>query len=51
LLYIPCMATVTALRSEFGYRWMGMQVVYALSVAWICATLVFQIGSLVGLGR
>jgi ferrous iron transport protein B len=51
LLYIPCMATITALRHEFGYKWMGMQVVYAVSVAWFCATLVFQIGSLLGLGR
>jgi ferrous iron transport protein B len=50
LLYVPCMATVTALRHEFGSRWMILQVFYALGVAWVFATLVYQIGRLLGLG-
>jgi ferrous iron transport protein B len=50
LLYVPCIATVTALRQEYNSRWMIMQVFYALGVAWIFATLVYQIGRLLGLG-
>ncbi|GAB4574400.1 MAG: ferrous iron transport protein B [Anaerolineae bacterium] len=48
LLYIPCMATVAAMRHEFGSRWTVYQVAYALGVAWLAATLVFQIGRLLG---
>jgi ferrous iron transport protein B len=48
LLYIPCMATTAVMRQEFGVRWMGLQMVYMLSVAWLAATLVYQIGLLLG---
>ncbi len=46
LLYIPCMTAVTAMRHEFGSRWMLLQAGYALSVAWLAATLVYQVGHL-----
>lgn len=46
LAYTPCMATVAAQRQEIGGRWtwigMGMQ----LTVAWLLATVVFQIARL-----
>jgi ferrous iron transport protein B len=50
LLYTPCMATVGAMRHEFGTRWMWFSVFYMLSVAWLAAVLTFQTGSLLGLG-
>lgn len=48
LLYVPCMATVAAMRQEFGTRWMLYQIVYTLSVAWLAALLVYQGGLLLG---
>ncbi|MBZ0306277.1 MAG: ferrous iron transport protein B [Anaerolineae bacterium] len=45
LLYIPCMATIGAMRQEFGTRWMLLQAGYSLGVAWLVAVLVYQVGS------
>jgi ferrous iron transport protein B len=50
LLYTPCMATIGALRQEFGTRWMWFGVIYMLSVAWLVSTLVYQAGRLLGWG-
>jgi ferrous iron transport protein B len=44
------MATVAAMRQEFGARWMLAQVAYTLVVAWLAAVLVYQGGLLLGLG-
>lgn len=46
-LYIPCIATIIAVSKETGsWKWGAFSVVYNTFVAWICAFLVFQIGSL-----
>lgn len=50
LLYVPCMATVAAMRHEFGARWVLYQAAYALTVAWLAAVIVYQGGLLLGLG-
>lgn len=50
LLYVPCMATVGAMRQEFGGRWALYQVVYTLLLAWAAAVLVYQGGLLLGIG-
>ncbi|WP_119066213.1 ferrous iron transport protein B [Aggregatilinea lenta] len=50
LLYTPCMAAIAAFRHEFGNRWMWINVGYMLLVAWLGATLTYQVGSLLGLG-
>ena len=50
LLYIPCMATVAAMRQEFGNRWMAYQAIYMVVVAWVGATVVYQGGLLLGWG-
>lgn len=47
LLYIPCVSAVSAMRQEFGRRWMWAQILYTLSIAWAAAVGVFQIGRLV----
>ncbi len=44
LAYTPCMATVAAQRAEIGTRWSLAGVSAQLALAWILATLVFQIG-------
>ena len=46
LLYVPCMAAVSAMRQEFGSRWMWTQIAFTLALAWVAAVLVFQIGKL-----
>jgi ferrous iron transport protein B len=49
LLYTPCVAAVSAMRQEFGNRWMWFSVVGQFVVAWLAAMLVFQGGLLLGL--
>lgn len=47
LLYMPCIPTCIAIRNESGRtRWAFFAIAYTTVLAWICATLVFQIGSL-----
>ncbi len=46
LLYVPCFATIAALRQELGARWALLSVGLSLGVAWIGATLAFQTGRL-----
>lgn len=45
LLYVPCAATVAAIRREASTKWMWFQIVYGTVLAWILAFLVYQIGS------
>lgn len=47
LLYIPCIASVTAVIKESGsWKWGAFTVIYNTCVAWIVAFIVYQIGSL-----
>jgi len=48
LLYVPCVAAVSAMRHEYGTRWMLTQAAYTLAVAWLAAVLVYQGGRLLG---
>jgi ferrous iron transport protein B len=48
LLYVPCVATLGAIRGEFGLKWAIFSAVWQTSVAWLLAVLVFQIGRLLG---
>lgn len=41
LLYMPCVATLAALRKAFGTRWMLFSIAYQTSVAYLVAWLVF----------
>ncbi len=46
-LYVPCIASITAVSKETGsWKWGLFSVVYNTLVAWICSFLVFQVGSL-----
>lgn len=50
LLYVPCVATLGAIKHEFGTSWAVTSAVYQTVVAWIVAFIVFQGGKLLGLG-
>ena len=50
LLYVPCVATLGAIKQEFGTSWAVTSAVYQTVVAWIAAFLVYQGGRLLGLG-
>lgn len=44
LAYTPCMTTLAVLRNAIGLRMTLMSVAMQLSVAWVLAVAVFQIG-------
>jgi ferrous iron transport protein B len=48
LLYVPCVATLGALKSEFGWKWALFAAAYQTGLAWIVATIVYQGGRLLG---
>ncbi len=50
LLYVPCIATLGAIKHEFGLSWAVTSAVYQTIVAWIFAFLVYQAGLLLGFG-
>ena len=45
LLYVPCASTMGALRREVGWGWMLFSVAYGVGMAWVVATLVYQLGT------
>ncbi len=47
LLYTPCVATVAAIKQEFGRKWALISIVYQMSVAFILAMLVYKIAILI----
>lgn len=50
LLYVPCLATVAAIRRETGsYGWTAFSVIYSTGIAWGTAFCVYQGGTLLGL--
>ncbi len=46
LLYTPCVATVAALKNEFGRFWAAVAVVYELTLAWLVAWGVYRLALL-----
>jgi ferrous iron transport protein B len=50
LLYVPCVATLGAIRHEFGWLWAIVSALYQTGVAWVAAFVVYQGGRLLGLG-
>lgn len=47
LAYTPCVATLAAQRREIGLKWTAFGVGLQLTVAWVLAVAVFQIGRLI----
>lgn len=50
LLYIPCVATIGAIRREAGWGWAAFATAYTLALGWLVACIIFQAGRLLGLG-
>lgn len=48
LLYTPCMAAAAAERSELGAKWMWASIIGQTGLAWLVATLVFQMSRVLG---
>ena len=49
LLYVPCLATVTAIRRETGsIKWTLLASIYSTLVAWLVAFIIFQGGKMIG---
>ncbi len=46
LLYFPCLATLSAIASEYGKRWALASAIYSTAVAWLLAFVVYQISLL-----
>ena len=46
MAYTPCVATLAAQRREVGRRWTAFGVALGLTVAWLGAVAIFQVGSL-----
>ena len=51
LLYLPCLATVSAIKRESGsLKWTLLSIVYNTCIAWFAAFCVYQGGTLLGFG-
>ena len=51
LIYVPCVATIAIIRRETNsWKWTGFSVGYTIALGWIVAFLIYQVGSLLGLG-
>jgi ferrous iron transport protein B len=50
LLYVPCVATLGAIKHEFGTYWAVTSAIYQTAVAWICAFILYQVGLFLGFG-
>jgi len=50
LLYVPCVATLGAIKHEFGTSWAITSAVYQTAVAWIVAFMIYQSGRMLGFG-
>ncbi len=46
LLYTPCVAAMGAIKSEVGSRWAGFAAIWSFLLAYLMATLCFQLGNL-----
>ncbi len=47
LLYTPCVATVAAIKQEFGRKWALLSIAYQMAVAFVLAMLVYKIAMLI----
>jgi ferrous iron transport protein B len=51
LLYMPCMVTAAAFKHELGsWKWFGLACAWGLATAWVTSFLIYQVGSLIGVG-
>ena len=46
LLYLPCVATISSIGHESGWKWALASAVYSTAMAWLCAFAVYHIAQL-----
>ncbi len=46
LIYFPCIATITAIGAEAGWRWATLSILYNTVLAWVMAFLTYHLVSL-----
>ncbi|WP_457550658.1 ferrous iron transport protein B [Archaeoglobus sp.] len=44
LLYVPCFATIAAIRGEAGFKWAVFSILYSFIVAYVFAFLITEVG-------
>ncbi len=49
LIYLPCVATLAALRSELGWKYALLALAYELALAYVVALAIVAVGSMIGL--
>ncbi len=47
LLYFPCIATMSAIKQEAGWKWALITVAYTLVLGWLAAVVFYQVASAV----
>ncbi len=50
MLYVPCFVTVVSIARESSWKWAWFSIGFNLTVAYIVALIVYQTGSLLGIG-
>lgn len=51
LLYTPCAAVIATVKRETNsYKWAIFMIVYTFVIGWVFAVLIYQVGTLLGLG-
>jgi ferrous iron transport protein B len=48
LLIPPCLAALSVIKAELGWKWLGFEVLFLVFAGWLVSFVVFQIGSLIG---
>ena len=46
LLYFPCIAVISAISKEAGWKWATFCVIYTTGLAWLVSFCIYQVGSL-----
>lgn len=47
LIYIPCVATIAVIRREIGTKWATLSVLISITLGYVLAVVVYQVGSLI----
>jgi ferrous iron transport protein B len=50
LIYVPCLATISTIKSEFGTRTALLAVVYEMTLAYLVALIIVVLGTWIGFG-
>jgi ferrous iron transport protein B len=48
LLIPPCLAALSVIKAELGWKWLGFETLFLLLTGWLVSFVVFQLGSLIG---